>query len=69
MKALFEHGHGLSLRTFVRFILPDKGFHLLGQEAADGGCTPRRENSHLLERLSRQAYGHVLFGHTLLSQV
>ena len=60
MKAVIEQRHGLSLRTLVGFFLPNERFNLLGKETADGGGTACGENSHLLERLPSQAYGHVL---------
>jgi len=30
MKTLIEHRHGLSLRSLVRFFLPNKNLNLLG---------------------------------------
>src|SRR5450759_842150 len=62
MKTLLEQRHGLSLCTLVRLFLPHEDLNLLSHETADGGRTVGGENSHFLERLAGQAYGHVLLG-------
>jgi len=53
MKPLIEQSQGLSLRMLVGFRLPDKGFNLLREEAANGGSTAGGENPYLLDCFPR----------------